>query len=196
MPMQTVSLHQLRNGIVRAWKWSIRWFVWVWVGFPLGFAIMGYRSHLSQYADVYAVARQAPRITRIGVLTRPDARGSKLLLKTSGGGKYPVRCNLDAYASYCVRGNSFPLSAKVTTFKYRGFEIIVHVEDTQGRSIISESKRMGQIKGNAIRYSADTERRSATAAFLAALALDPILVLCLYGLRVKDRRSANRRMTK
>lgn len=127
--------------------WNKRNFAAWWLWIPLIFASYAFIDRDDSWADMYEIARTAPRFVREGVVDDIGIRGRWMKLKTSEGTRR-ISCEAAAPRSrdtYCLPRERFPLRIKVTLVDYHGIWLIISASD-KNSVILNEDKQMSYLK--------------------------------------------------
>ena len=144
MKSNSVNWSNFSDAIDKLSAWNKHTFATWWLWVPLMFATLGYLDPRNDRADMYDVARTAPRFVREGVV---DDLGRWMKLKMAQGGRR-ISCEaarLRWRDTNCLPRERFPLYVKVTLVDYKGHWLIISASD-KNREILSEEKQLNYLK--------------------------------------------------
>lgn len=127
--------------------WNKRNFVTWWLWIPLVFASYAFVDREDRRADMYEIARTAPRFVREGLVNDIGIRGRWMQLKTSQGTRR-ISCEAAAPRSRdtdCLPRERFPLKIKVILVNYHGVWLIISATDKTS-IILNEEKQIYYLK--------------------------------------------------
>jgi len=128
-------------------SWNKRNFATWWLWAPLLFGSYAFVDRQDRWADMYEVARTAPRFVREGIVDDIGIRGRWMELKTDRGTR---RISCEAAPprqrdTYCLPRKYFPMRITVTLVDYGGVWLIISASDSKGNVVLREQDHMKRL---------------------------------------------------
>lgn len=173
--------------------WNKRNFVTWWLWIPLLYAIIAGTYGADRRADMYEVARTAPRFVREGVVDDIGIRGRWMELRTAQDTRR-ISCeavNPTWRDTDCLPREKFPLKIRVTLVDYHGVWLIISAADIHGKILLKENDQLQSIQRRSSHSAKQTPEKLFSESFLTAFLLG-----CTFAFFAHRRRKKLHKVTK
>ncbi|MCW2361633.1 MULTISPECIES: hypothetical protein [Sphingobium] len=192
MKLKSLDWSGFRSGVGKFSAWNKRWLATWWLWGPLLFASIGYLDPGNDRADMYDVARSAPRFVREGVV---DDIGipSRWMQLTMPNGTRRVSCEAARPRTRdtdCLPRERFPLRVKLTLVDYKKHWLIISAADKNG-VILSEQEQLGYLKRMSEFSKSRTPGKTFIESFMLGFAVGGPLTLLAFRRRRKLQQAAD-----
>ncbi|MCW2366572.1 hypothetical protein M2341_002019 [Sphingobium sp. B7D2B] len=192
MKLKSLDWSGFRSGVAKFSAWNKRWLATWWLWGPLLFASMAYLNPHNDRADMYDVARSAPRIVREGVVD-VGGIGTRWMTLHMANVSRQISCEAARWRSrdiYCLPQERFPLRAKLTLVDYKGHWLIISAADKNG-VILSEQKQLGYLKLTSEFSKSRTPGKAFIEMFILGSAVGGLITLLAFRRRRKLQQAAD-----
>lgn len=147
MKSRSSKVHKFTGLMTKFVAWNKRNFATWWLWIPLLFASFAFVNRQDRWADMYEIARSAPRFVREGVVDDIGIRGRWMQLRMPQAARR-ISCEAAGPRSrdtYCLPRARFPLYVKTTLVDYQGVWLIISASD-ENKVILKEDKQLRRLK--------------------------------------------------